>query len=124
VTLSGDINLLLSDGEMVEEAEMEIPEPIPLLELGNILQAVQSESPKYNLKEENCWFLTAVIQEIFMLYHGAYFVNDAKLNNQSFGEESRDRIKARLKRAGKHPETPSDTMDVSGDVGPRATLPS
>ncbi|KAF8340449.1 uncharacterized protein EI90DRAFT_3035579 [Cantharellus anzutake] len=73
VTVSENSNLL-HDVRSSEEARLDLPQPVPLLEFGRVFEIVLSECGPYNVFAENCWFVVSMVEELFTEMFGAHYV--------------------------------------------------
>ncbi|KAF8341577.1 uncharacterized protein EI90DRAFT_3034507 [Cantharellus anzutake] len=89
VTVSENSHLL-RDGKSIEEARLDLPQPIPLLKFGRVLEIVLGGCSTYDLFAENCWFTVSILEEVFVDMFGARYAK---------GRKSHPRL-ARQTRAG------------------------
>ncbi|KAF8342917.1 uncharacterized protein EI90DRAFT_3030669 [Cantharellus anzutake] len=89
ITVSENLQLLY-DARSSEEAVLDLPQPIPLLEFGSILEVVLVRSHSYDVFAENCWFVVSTLEEAFVNVFSACYVK---------GKASHSRL-ARRRRTG------------------------
>ena len=96
-----------------KEAELRLETPVPLVRVGLILQAVIDICPEYRLfqasigsrsfrrlrltalTQEDCWFITSVVQEVFCNKFGGTY-EMGKLSHSKRKKTTRMRIHQRL----------------------------
>ncbi|KAF8331972.1 uncharacterized protein EI90DRAFT_3123065 [Cantharellus anzutake] len=94
VTVSRTTHLLY-DRRSKEEATLELPLPVSLLEFMRTLEVVLDECHSYRLFGENCWFVTSILEELLVDMFGArYAVGEA--THLHFAGKTRTRIRNRL----------------------------
>ncbi|KAF8340455.1 uncharacterized protein EI90DRAFT_3035605 [Cantharellus anzutake] len=94
VTVSENSNLL-HDVRSSEEARLELPRPVPLLEFGRVLEVVLIECGPYNVFAENCWFVVSMVEELFTEMFGARYVKGGARRSR-LARQTRARIRSKL----------------------------
>ncbi|KAF8336540.1 uncharacterized protein EI90DRAFT_3046110 [Cantharellus anzutake] len=96
VTVSQDTHLL-SDRRSKEEATLELPLQVLLLDFMRILEVVLDECHSYRLFGENCWFVASILEELLVDMFGArYAMGEAARLPTHLARKTRVRIRNRL----------------------------
>ncbi|KAF8319873.1 uncharacterized protein EI90DRAFT_2628752 [Cantharellus anzutake] len=85
------------------EAELELSNPVSLRDVARVLHVVAGESQTHKLTWENCWFFSAMVQEMLLRNFGAQYKTGA-LYKVKRTEKRRRKIRNRVYKGFVFPE--------------------